>query len=115
MRITVGTFTSSMTTGFSKLKSPQKTHEPDNSLRHWKATMEHHKTKDILHIKQMREHKNINNTLLYTQLVTFEIENTLQELPKRLKKHADLLRWGLNISAPSSKPKSLENASKVGY
>jgi hypothetical protein len=33
--------------------------------------MEYHKTKDILHVKEVLGHKSLNNTLLYTQLVTF--------------------------------------------
>ena len=43
-----------------------------HTLRHWKATMEYHRTKDILHVKQLLGHKSIQNTMLYTQLVSFE-------------------------------------------
>ena len=45
--------------------------EPDilritfKSLRHFKGTMEYQKTKDILHVKRILGHKNINNTLIY--------------------------------------------------
>jgi len=39
-----------------------------HTLRHWKATMEYHKTKDILHVMRVLGHKNIKNTLLYVQL-----------------------------------------------
>ncbi len=42
------------------------------TLRHWKATTEYHKTKDILHVMQILGHKNIKNTLLYTQLLEYE-------------------------------------------
>lgn len=42
------------------------------TLRHWKATMEYHKTKDILHVMQMLGHKNIKNTLVYTHLVNID-------------------------------------------
>jgi hypothetical protein len=34
--------------------------------------MEYHKTKDILYIKQLLGHKNIQNTMVYTHLVSFE-------------------------------------------
>lgn len=34
--------------------------------------MEFHKTKDILHVMRVLGHKNINNTLVYTQLVDFK-------------------------------------------
>lgn len=40
-------------------------------FRHWKGTMEYHKTRDILHTMQFLGHKNIKNTLIYTQLVKF--------------------------------------------
>jgi integrase len=43
-----------------------------HTIRHWKATMEYAKTKDILHVMKMLGHRNIQNTLLYTQLISFE-------------------------------------------
>jgi integrase len=43
-----------------------------HTLRHWKGTMEYHKTKDILHVMRVLGHKQIKNTLLYTQLVKFK-------------------------------------------
>jgi len=42
------------------------------SLRHFKGTMEYHRTKDILHVMRVLGHKNIQNTLVYTHLVPFE-------------------------------------------
>jgi len=38
------------------------------TLRHWKATTEYHKTKDILHVKEMLGHRSIDNTLIYIHL-----------------------------------------------
>ena len=43
-----------------------------HTFRHWKATTEYAKTKDILHVMKLLGHKNIQNTLLYTQLITFK-------------------------------------------
>ena len=40
-----------------------------HTLRHWKATTEYHKTKDILHVMQLLGHRSIKNTLLYTQFI----------------------------------------------
>jgi hypothetical protein len=34
--------------------------------------MEYHKTKDILHVMNLLGHRAIQNTLMYTQLVSFE-------------------------------------------
>jgi len=42
-----------------------------HTFRHWKATMEYHKTKDILHVKDLG-HKSLNSTMLYTQLINFK-------------------------------------------
>jgi integrase len=43
-----------------------------HTFRHWKATMEYHRTKDILYVMRLLGHKSIANTLIYTQLVEFE-------------------------------------------
>ena len=42
-----------------------------HTLRHWKATMEYHRTRDILHVMQFLGHRNIKTTLRYTQLIAF--------------------------------------------
>jgi len=55
-----------------KLQNPRIRRIHFHPLRHWKATMEYHKTKDILHVMKMLGHKNIQTTLIYTQLVSFE-------------------------------------------
>jgi integrase len=39
-----------------------------HTFRHWKGTLEYHKTKDILHVKELLGHRSINNTLLYVQI-----------------------------------------------
>jgi len=39
-----------------------------HTLRHWKATMFYHKTKDIIKVKDLLGHVNINNTLIYLHL-----------------------------------------------
>ncbi|MEM3783963.1 MAG: site-specific integrase [Candidatus Bathyarchaeia archaeon] len=39
-----------------------------HTLRHWKATMEYHKTRDILHVKEMLGHTSLDNTLIYITL-----------------------------------------------
>jgi integrase len=60
------------TAAASKLQNPRLKMITFHTLRHFKATMEYHKTKDILHVMQMLGHRNIQNTLIYTQLVNFE-------------------------------------------
>jgi len=61
-----------------------------HTLRHWKATMEYHKTKNILHVMKLLGHKSIQNTLIYTQLINFDEDDnfhsatakTIQEAQK---------------------------------
>ena len=43
-----------------------------HSLRHWKASQEYHRTKDILYVMKLLGHKNIANTLIYTHLLDSE-------------------------------------------
>jgi integrase len=45
------------------------------TLRHYKATVFYHQTKDILATMQLLGHKRIENTLVYAHLVHFENEN----------------------------------------
>lgn len=58
-----------------------------HTFRHWKATIEYAKTKDILYVQQMLGHKNLKNTLLYTQLVDFPHEE--QFICKVARTHAE--------------------------
>ena len=58
-----------------KLGSPKLMKISFKTFRHWKATIEYHKTKDILYVKKLLGHKNIKNTLIYTHLVDFGEED----------------------------------------
>ena len=49
-------------------KNPRLLHISFHTLRHWKATTEYHKTKDILHVKNMLGHVSLDNTLIYINL-----------------------------------------------
>jgi len=77
-----------------KLANPRLLKISFHTLRHWKATMEYHKTKDILHVMQILGHKSIKNTLIYTQLVKFENEDEyickMAKTPKEVKKLIEL-------------------------
>jgi integrase/recombinase XerD len=55
-----------------KLQNPRLKQISFHTFRHWKATMEYHKTKDILHVMKMLGHRDIKTTLIYTQLIHFE-------------------------------------------
>jgi integrase len=56
----------------SKLKNPRIQQITFHTFRHWKATMEYYKTRDILHVKQILGHKSLDNTMKYTQLIGFK-------------------------------------------
>jgi len=51
-----------------KLKNPRLLRITFHTFRHWKATMEYHRTRDIIHVMQLLGHKNIKNTLIYVHL-----------------------------------------------
>jgi site-specific recombinase XerC len=54
--------------------------------RHWKATMEYHKTRDILHVMNLLGHRNIESTLVYTQLISFESDEFHSAVAKTVMK-----------------------------
>ena len=52
------------------------------TLRHFKATMEYHRTKDIMHVMNVLGHKNIKNTLVYTHLVDWKDDEYVSKIAK---------------------------------
>jgi integrase len=65
-----------------------------HTLRHWKDTMEYAKTKDILHVMKILGHKNIQNTLLYTQLISFESDEFHSATAKTVQDAQKLIEVG---------------------
>jgi integrase len=55
-------------TASQKLQNPRIQQISFHTFRHWKGTMEYHKTKDIMHVKTVLGHKNINNTMIYINI-----------------------------------------------
>jgi integrase len=66
------------------------------TLRHFKATMEYHRTKDILHVMQVLGHKNIRNTLVYTHLVDFENDEYVCKVAKTVQEASALVESGFD-------------------
>jgi integrase len=66
------------------------------TLRHFKATMEYHRTKDILHVMQMLGHKNIRNTLVYTHLINFETDEFVCKVAKTVEEASALVESGFD-------------------
>jgi integrase/predicted RNA-binding Zn-ribbon protein involved in translation (DUF1610 family) len=67
-----------------------------HTLRHWKATMEYAKTKDILHVMKMLGHRNIQNTLLYTQLICFQNDEFFSATAKTVQDAQKLIEAGFD-------------------
>lgn len=51
-----------------KLSNPRINKITFHSLRHWKATVEYHRVRDILHVKKILGHRSIHNTMKYIDL-----------------------------------------------
>lgn len=77
-----------------KLGNPRINQITFHTFRHWKATMEYHKTKDILHVMRLLGHKNIKNTLIYTQLVNFEDDDFICKTAENVKEAKELIEAG---------------------
>jgi integrase len=52
----------------TKLNNPRLNAIHLHTFRHWKGTMEYHKTKDIIHVKTILGHKKIETTMIYINL-----------------------------------------------
>jgi len=78
----------------AKLQNPRINYIKLYTLRHWKATMEYAKTKDILHVMKMLGHRNINNTLIYTQLISFETDEYHSAMAENVEEARKLIEVG---------------------
>ena len=66
-------------------------------MRHYYATMLYYKTKDILLVKEKLGHRNINNTLVYTHLVSFnDKEEFYSATAKTVDEAAKLIEQGFD-------------------
>ena len=68
-----------------------------HTFRHFKATMEYHRTRDILHVMKMLGHRNIQNTLIYTQLVDFEGDEFHSATAKNVEEAQKLIEEGFEF------------------
>jgi ribosome-binding ATPase YchF (GTP1/OBG family) len=58
--------------------------------------MEYHKTKDILHVMNLLGHRNIKNTLIYTQLVDFQNDDYHSATAQTMKEATKLVEAGFD-------------------
>ena len=62
------TFRQSRNHAARKLGNPRLLRIHFHTFRHWKATMEYHKTKDPFHVKELLGHRSVETTALYVQI-----------------------------------------------
>ena len=56
--------------------------------------MKYHKSKDILHVMHLLGHRNIRNTLIYTQLIQVKDDEYIAKVAKSEKKVCELVEAG---------------------
>lgn len=66
------------------------------TLKHFKGTMEYHKTKNFLHIMRILGHRNIQNTLVYTHLVDFGSDEYVCKVAKTVEEAKVLVKTGFD-------------------
>ena len=65
-----------------------------HALRHYFATMNCHCNKDILRTVRKLGHRNIQNTLIYTQLVNFEEDGWNVKVAHNVDEACELVKAG---------------------
>jgi integrase len=82
----------------TKLNNPRLKNIHFHTFRHYKGTMEYHKTKDIIHVKTILGHKNIESTMTYINIEQSLYLNQTDEwtckTASTLKEYTDLLEAG---------------------
>ena len=72
-----------------KLQNPRLKQIGLHTFRHWKATTEYHKTRDILHVQQVLGHRDLRNTLIYINLEKALFQNTDDEFHVKVAQNLD--------------------------
>jgi len=65
-----------------KLQNPRLLQIHFHTFRHWKATMEYARTRDILHVMNLLGHRNIKNTLIYTHFTEFRSDEYISKVAR---------------------------------
>jgi len=73
------------------------------TFRQWKDATEYHKTKDVIHVKQLLGHKSIKNTMVYINLeaALFQAQNNefTVKVAKTLDDACSLVEGGFDYVA----------------
>jgi len=81
----------------NKLQNPRLLQIHFHTFRHWKATMEYNRTRDILYVMRLLGHRCIENTLVYTQLVSFENDQYHSAVAKTVAEAQKLVEQGFEF------------------
>lgn len=82
----------------NKLGNPRLLQISFHTLRHWKATIEYAKTKDILYVQQLLGHRQLKTTLKYTQLVQFpQDERYICKVARSVEEAKELIESGFDF------------------
>ena len=81
----------------NRLQNPRIRSISFKTFRHFKATMEYHRTKDILHVMNLLGHKNIKNTLVYTHLIDFQDDEYVCKAARTVEEATALLEQGFDL------------------
>lgn len=77
-----------------KLQNPRLNQISFHTFRHWKATMEYHRSKDILYVMELLGRRDVKTTLIYTQLTRFESDEYHSAVAKTVEEARDLIEAG---------------------
>jgi integrase len=77
-----------------KLKDPSLKTIRVYDLRHWKASMEYHRTKDLLYVKSLLGHRDLRATLRYTHLLDSKDEEYISAVARTLDEARKLIEQG---------------------
>jgi integrase/rubredoxin len=80
-----------------KLQNPRLMEIHFHTLRHWRATMEYAKTREIYAVKQLLGHKCLKNTDRYQHMVKFPHEEYITKVAKTVEQAQELLTAGFRF------------------
>ena len=81
----------------AKLQNPRLMRISFHTFRHWKATMEYHKTKDPYYVKQFLGHKSLRNTEIYITIERTLFESTSDEFTVRVVERPEEVKALLEV------------------
>ena len=70
-----------------KLGNPRLMQITFHTFRHWKGSMEYHKTKDIMHVKQLLGHRSIQSTMVYITIESALFQNAPDEFVSKVARN----------------------------